>query len=292
LQYDFFWITDHKGRYGLYLKTVIVKYEELLIDVNLKGVSIVKKQTFNNLGELFIILTDQVDWELFFSLCIDLLNVSKSSINEYILISSINFRLKKWQKFLSQNSSFTMPLIQQMGLYTELLCLKDIISSVKGIKESILSWVGPNFDKQDFSLNDLFIEVKSYISSKGPIVKISSLYQLDTSIKPLILLTYGVTLTSSGCTIINIINDINSLIKIDDLETADLFENKLAEYGFINGITKEPFYQFTVDKIKAYLVSENFPRIVPIDVKEQIISVNYSIDLSKCHLFEINPFIF
>jgi hypothetical protein len=40
-----------------------------------------------------------------------------------------------------------MNLHKQMGLFSELLCLRDIILPRYGVEQAIISWVGPDFDK-------------------------------------------------------------------------------------------------------------------------------------------------
>src|SRR4051794_35284662 len=66
--YSWFWMTDDRGRYGLYLKGSAV-FESSDFDISLKGITIQKK---NSQGELFLILNKQEDWELFLAICNDL----------------------------------------------------------------------------------------------------------------------------------------------------------------------------------------------------------------------------
>jgi hypothetical protein len=287
MNYDFFWITDLQGRFGIYFKSK-VQIDELLIDVSLKGIDVIKRIAESNFGELFLVVKSNEDWPMFLTLCEDVLNVCTKHKKEKPLIKAIQNHLLRWQKFLSQNNALSMPLANQMGLFAELSCLIEYVIPSNTIHASILAWVGPDFDKQDFSLNELSIEVKSYISSKGSIVKISSLHQLDYSLKKLILLAYGVTLTQKGNTIPDLIKEIKGLIENDENNTLELFYWKLAEYGFLDYQTKDSFFRFNIDKVTAYGVSEYFPTILSKDVRNEIVSVKYSIDLSKCQDFEIN----
>ena len=65
-----------------------------------------------------------------------------------------------------------------------------------------------------------------------------------------------------------------------------MFENKLAQYGYIPELIKEPLIKFIADKSRAYAVTDEFPKIDPVNIHTQIISVKYSIDLSRCAEFE------
>jgi hypothetical protein len=205
------------------------------------------------------------------------------------MIPVINKRITRWQKFLSENSSVSMPEILQMGLLTELYCLLHHIIPSVGYQEAINCWVGPDADKKDFSLPDYFVEVKSFISSKGPFIKISSLHQLEFEIKPLYLLAYGLSKSASGSSIIDLISILNESIPEDNWQARELFESKLAAYGYVADITEEPFYSFNVDIEKAYFVSREFPKILSGDIDDRILTVQYSIDIAKCSGFEKQP---
>lgn len=285
IKYDFFWIIDERGRFGL-----SISLKQLIqLPVNapkLKGIEIIAKNSTLGTSEIFLILNNNGEWQIFLSLCKDLFENSSSSKNEDSFLSFVIGRLLKWQKFLSQNNKCSMTEQEQMGLITELLCLKDFILPNCSAHESIISWVGPEFDKQDFSLNDFFVEVKSFISSKGNTVRISSLQQLDNKIKSLYLLTFGITRTEEQVISIPLlVETLKSQIEQDPINL-DLFENKLVQYGYMEGVTEPPFYSYRVDIIKCYLVSDDFPKILSSQVKPEITAAEYSIDLSRCLQFQ------
>ncbi|MGF7079062.1 PD-(D/E)XK motif protein [Mucilaginibacter sp. UYCu711] len=283
-KYDFFWITDNRTRYGL-----LIKFNFLLTDVEInrtvKGISVVTLSEDNS-GKYYLILNDNRDWEIFLLVCTDLVNVISKCNDEFSMIPLINQRIKRWQKFLSENNTASMPEILQMGLLTELHCMFYALVPVYGYKDAVLGWVGPDQDKKDFSLKELFIEVKSFISSKGRTVKISSIQQLDHEIKPLYLTAYGLTKTERGVSVTDMVGFINEIISADDYETREVFENRLAAYGFIQNITEPPFYTFSIDLVTSYLVSDNFPKISSQNLDSRIVNVQYTIDLTKCTSFE------
>lgn len=282
--YNFFWITDQKGRYGL-----LIKFGFLLGDIEIedkvKGISVIKTSEGTD-GKLYFVLNSNNDWEIFLSVCTDLVFLSNQCSSEAGMISVINKRIKRWQKFLSEESSITMPEIVQMGLLAELHFLLSSLLPAVGYKNAVNSWVGPDADKKDFSLDDIFVEVKSFISSKGPVIKISSLHQLEFEIKPLYLQAYGLTKSNAGMTILDLIAQICDEIPDDDRETAEIFENRLSAYGYTADITQAPFYSFNIDAAKSYLVSDTFPKILSGNIDDRILTVQYSIDLAKCSAFE------
>ena len=203
------------------------------------------------------------------------------------MISAVEVRLQRWQQLLKKDRSSEMSFEKQMGLYTELFTLKEIVAKKIGIKGAIISWVGPEFDKQDFLLDDAILEVKSYRTSKGAIVHISSLHQLISEKIPLFLLSFGLTRSENGLSIKNIVFEIKKQLENEANDYLNMFELKLIEYGFIPEIIKSPLYNFIVDVKKVFFVSDEFPRILPKTIQSQITSVKYSIDLTKCEEYEL-----
>jgi hypothetical protein len=284
--HNLFWITDLQGNYGFCLRRNS-QFETIENLPKLKGISIVKRNSQDGSGELFLILKNKEDWQIFYALCQDLFAVAHRYDSEDKMLGAVEIRLKRWQQLLKQYRTQEMTLEKQMGLFTELLCLRDIIAPKIGIQQAVFSWVGPEFDKQDFLIDNAVIEVKSYRTSKGPIVHISSLYQLHSEKEPLFLVCYGLTHSDNGLSVEDIAQDIRILLGEKSSDVLDVFENKLLEYGYIPEIITEQLYQFIVDKRRAFFVSDEFPKILPSAIKSQIISVNYFIDLSRCTEYEV-----
>ena len=285
--FNFFWIKDISGRFGFHIKFYGLTFNGTIVE-KLKGITVVKGIQDGTLTDFALWLNSNNDWQLFLALCNDLLSVSTPCVNETGLFNVINKRLQKWQRFLSNDNSFSMTEIKQMGLFAELLCLKNMIIPNFEISQALISWVGPDYHKQDFSLPNLLIEVKSYITSKGPLVKISSANQLVCDIKPLFLLSYGLTRDDLGSSIVNLIDEITLIIdqKHGDI---DIFNLKLSEYGYIDGLTPGPFSKFRQDIIRSYTVNDSFPKIVPNLIDDRIVALEYSIDLAKCGEFITEP---
>lgn len=288
MSHNVFWITDLKANYGFCIQaknsTPFTENE-----INLKGISIIKR-TREDVVELFLILNDKVNWQIFHILCNDLIEVAKRFDTDEKMISATETRLKRWQQLLKQDRNRDFTVERQMGLFSELICLKDVISPKVGVSQAIVSWVGPEYDKQDFLLDDLVIEVKSYKTSKGELINISSKDQLYTEKDMFYLITYALTISENGSSVRDVIDDIKELLMSEESYTKmEMFENKLMDYGYIPEIIKEPLQKFILDKQKIFHISDSFPRILPQEVKHQIVSVNYTINLSECKEFEIKP---
>lgn len=284
--YDLFWVLDLEGRYGFCIKSKkLLKNDEDII--SLKGITVKKVDESGIFSRLYLILNRKEDSEIFLTLCEDLINIANKYDNSEQVIIAVENRLKRWQQLLRNDNYSALTIERQMGLFSEILCLKNNIATEVGIKDAIISWVGPDFDKQDFLIDSAVIEIKSYRTTKGEIVHISSLQQLQSPKTPLYLVAYGLTISDRGLSVSDMIESV--IRQIDDEWLLDKFELKLFEYGYIAGLSnKHKLYRFLVDNEKVYQITDKFPRIQRQDIMNQIISVKYAVDLSQCSEFEVS----
>ena len=284
-KHDIYWFMDIEGRYGIYIKSKD-EFNDCKIDINLKGILIIKQNAESN-GELYLILLDKEDWAIFYSLCQDLIAITDKISSSEAMVQSVEERLRRWQKLLRTKINDILSIERQMGLVSELSCLTNIIEPPKGITQAITYWVGADFDKQDFLLDDMAIEVKSYKTSKAPLVTISSKYQLFSEKEPIFLIVYSLTPADSGIGIKELVDDIYIMLDGESQEIKDIFETKLYEYGYNLGHV-EHYSKFVIDKCRIYAVTDQFPKISPQILSPQIYNVTYDIDLSTCGDYEIS----
>lgn len=284
---NLFWMTDLRGDYGFFIQTAD-EFDDTKWAINLKGISVLKRNSQDKRGELILVLNNREDWQIFKILCDDLTAEALRCGSDQKMIDAAEARLKRWQRLLKQDLHRELTFEVQMGLFSELLCLRDIIAPKIGIEQAVNSWVGPDLDKQDFLMDKSAVEVKSFRTSKGSIASISSLHQLSSDKESLFLISYGLTPTDSGLSVADAAESIKELLGTQSNEALDLFENKLAKYGYISELIKEPLLRFIADKNRAYSVTDEFPNIDAANVHSQIISVKYSIDLARCAEFEVD----
>ena len=283
MPFDMFYMVDLQGKYAFHIRTKSVYKKPKTL--KLKGM-LIQKQDIDLGTDFFIALKDNEEWSIFARLCEDLISIAKAqNCTEENLLEVIENRLEDWREFLLSYRGAEFSLIKQMGLFSELLCLKDIVARQIGYEKAILYWVGAEFHKQDFVLDNEAIEVKSYATSKSPIIEISSAEQLYSDKSKFYLVTYGLSISNNGQTcediISNIENELHNLPKIKQL-----FHKKLLEYGYINNIENEK-YSFIVDSVMIFSVSEKFPKITPLNLPYAIQSIKYSLNLLQCQDFRI-----
>lgn len=284
---NLFWVTDLRGEYGFYIQTAEA-FDDTKWTISLKGISVLKRNSPGGRGELFLVLTSKDDWQIFLLLCGDLITEALQCSTDEKMISAVEARLRRWQRLLKQEAHKELTVEVQMGLFSELLCLRDIIAPRVGTEQAVRAWVGPDADKQDFLMDESAVEVKSCRTSKGSTAYISSVHQLSSDKESLFLIAYGLTPSENGLSVEDAAESIRKTIGTESNEILDLFESKLARYGYIPELIKEPLQKFIADKTRVYSVTEEFPKIDSKNIFSQIISVKYSIDLSRCAEFEVN----
>src|SRR4051812_34050989 len=95
--FDYFWVTDASGHYGLFIQTGHV-LPQIISTVRLRGITVLNRSS-NGKGEFILIINSNTDWELFLKICTDLIHSSKTATSEEQMIGAVYNRLKKWQSF-------------------------------------------------------------------------------------------------------------------------------------------------------------------------------------------------
>lgn len=281
--YDMFYMVDLQGKYAFHIHTDFVHKNPKTL--RLKGMLIQNQN--NHLGtDLYIALKNNDEWSIFARLCDDLVETANNEqCTQENLLEVIQNRLEDWREFLLAYKNVEFSLNKQMGLFSELLCLKETIAKQIGYENAISHWVGADFHKQDFVFDDEALEVKSYTSSKSPIVEISSVEQLYSEKSKFYLIAYGLSISSNGQTCEDMILYIDRQLQHLP-EIKRLFHKKLLEYGYINSAENEK-YSFIVDNVMIFSINEKFPKITPLNIASAIKKVKYSLNLLQCEEFRI-----
>ncbi len=128
-----------RGEYGFYIQTAKA-FDNTKWTINLKGISVLKRNSEDGRGELFLVLSKKDDWQIFKILCEDLIAEALRCASDEKMISAVEVRLKRWQQLLKQEIHKELTVEIQMGLFTELLCLRDVIALKIGIEQAVNSW--------------------------------------------------------------------------------------------------------------------------------------------------------
>lgn len=287
---EIYWIKElATGRYGLRIDIDIL-FDESIKEIKLKNIDLIKVSSQSpNIISWVLLLKENEEHEIFQKLCEDLVDSSEDTKDDSAMITVIINRLKRWQKLFDRKLNRKLPFEVQMGLYSELFFLNEKLSNIVGVYNAIDSWVGPDFDLQDFIISDAVIEVKSYLTSKQESVFISNMHQLESPKENFYLAVLGLSKNSDGNTIDDLVKEIKSkLIDERDLTIIDIFEDKVFMYGYHELLHLDELDTFKIDKITFYKVDNEFPKLTSNSIPSEIVKVQYQIDLTKCSDFKID----
>jgi len=290
LVHDIYWIKEEiKGQYGMKISMSSSSVSKLnLKDIKLKNIDIIENKSGGEI-DCYLVLKDQSAYELFYSLCNDLIIEAGKNQDKKLLITIIINRLKKWKNLFANNYNEKLSMENQMGLFSELDTLLNYVAKKYSIKEAIHTWKGPELDKQDFILENLALEVKSHKSGKTESITISSPYQLYSTKPEFFLRVYSLDNQENGLSIEHLLRKIRKILRENNLyNEINMLELKVNQYGYFDVIHEKQLLTFKIDKISIYNVDNKFPKISVNEIPEEIINLKYQIDLVKCKDFLIN----
>ena len=291
---DLFWAQDHLGHY---LFIYEFSSEENLPKISLPDLVGIKalylpanREITKN--RLILLLNDKSNWEIFLSLCNDLIQATWRAKKSSIAVQAILSRLEHWREFLKNNRSGILSEEKILGLIGELLFIKDKLIPVFGAGQSIKFWQGPEGLPQDFNVNESAIEVKCQSGATSPYIKISSADQLCPQLPEMYLfvVTLGIASpeTTNAINLPKLILQIRDVLKFETSEQVERFNDLLHSLGYVDSDRYLDFNYILTGEIM-FQVIEGFPRICSHELHRGIANLSYSISLLECAPFEKLP---
>jgi hypothetical protein len=276
-----YWFVDEFGAYCLRFENVN-NNQIKLSDIDLEGIKIEYIDIPQNLI-INLKLINNNNYEIFYYLCCDVIDAlsNKGELQS----SDIKKRLLKWVELLKKKSNRELSIGKQMGIYSELHTILNFLPHKMSLENAILSWRGPDMDKQDFDLGDSLLEIKSYSATKKQSISISSIEQLDVSHTSLYLFIYELSLNEQGENIKELINRFSEKIDKLSYHTQSMLFTKLYSLGYQN--EHDAPQKFKVISNELFKVEENFPKICRNNVSNAITNVKYDIDIEQINEFKI-----
>ncbi len=230
-----------------------------------------KNETFNTLQ---FTLCDRRNCDLFYTFCDDIMSFAEKLVEDQKIYETILHRFYAWKKmFSSQNSLLSENEV--MGLIGELLFLKDFLFPRYGQSTAIKSWSGQELTHKDFSLDNIWYEVKTIHTAKNSI-SISSLEQLQSNNTGEIVVISLEKMSPSfnGININRLIGEIIELLSKP--EDRDSFIIKITGQGFL---PDESYNDWIYDakSIKRYRVNEHFPALCRSHISPVIARAQYEL---------------
>ena len=234
---------------------------------------------------LIITLNNKEQWGLFYALCQDLIESTRSSETHTDSVNSLIRRLRGWQIFLSSGKPKILSDEKIRGLIAELLFLELHLFPHFEIDSAIHYWTGPERSAQDFNIQSTMVEVKSQLGEKPSSVRISSLDQLCPELPNLflhvIVLGQSDESTPGSINLFNLIKRIRKDIFDANPLAIERFQDLLLKVGYLEKTEYQKDHYILINE-KTFEVRGGFPRICPKDIPENIDKVRYSLNLTNC----------
>lgn len=243
-------------------------------------------------GMLLLLLKDKKDWQIFHSLCSDLVASTRELKSDVQATQIILRRLKRWQEFLQQSRSGLLSEMEIKGLIGELLFLGRHLAPAFGVEASVQFWEGPNDSPQDFNVHDCAVEVKCQLGTTAPQVHISSADQLCSQLPEMFLCVVTLGKSEAGnpesVSIPSLVNEIRANLEVESPSGLQIFNDLLYLTGYRDLVEYEGYNYLPVSE-KMYRVAPGFPRICSEQLEPGIERVSYNIKLADCESFAGTP---
>lgn len=224
------------------------------------------------------------DRRIFVQVMQDVINaVELVGVNKTIV--GITNVLNKWSAFFKREEQTTLSMIEQQGLYGELVIMESML---KNRNDVVSCWTGCLKETHDFYVDNNAIEVKTSSKSGPDIVKVSNEYQLDNSdVEGCLYLAFLKIKRSEadGEKLPSIVGRIYKKLSDDQIE---MFVDKLLSAGYIYNMPDLYTYSFRVRNERFFNVKEGFPRIVASSLDNGIGAVGYELSLDACAGYELS----
>lgn len=226
--------------------------------------------------------------DLFSAMAEDVLGVFRAlkDGSEQGLLRAFLARIAAWQDFMEREREDALGPEAEVGLFGELVMLRQLLASGLPSTRVLESWQGPLDGIHDFVLGCGAIEVKSTIAPVGFFATIGSLEQLDESlVSPLFLARVRLPLHEHGKTLPELTEEVREDLRHDPV-SASLLESRLLHAGFLSSHACLYTRRFAVSAPGILPVNGAFPRITLRSVMAGVRKARYEVELDGLGLPE------
>ena len=188
-------------------------------------------------------------------------------------------RVRAWQNFMRKQFNEMLSPEDETGLFGEIMMLQSLIDSGLPSEIAIQSWKGPYGGMQDFYLGTGALEVKTTTKTGEFIARIPSLLQLDnTLVNPIYLCATRLENHEDGVTLPELAKVVSRHFSLD-ITLESKFYDALLAAGLHFGFASSYYRRFRHVVTCFFVVSSDFPRLIPGNVHSAISKAIYHIDL-------------
>ena len=196
-------------------------------------------------------------------------------------------RIRAWQDFMNRHRESVLSAENEQGLFGELVLLERMIEAGLPPRDVLDAWQGPLDGLQDFILGNGGIEVKTTLSVGGFPATVSSLEQLDDSLRqPLFVAATRLALHSSGMTLPEVADVIRGRLD-GDREVLETFDIRLMQAGLLGSTLSRYTRRFLHASSAILCLQGDFPRLTRANVPPAVRKARYEIDLDLADAQEV-----
>jgi hypothetical protein len=289
--FEFFWARDRRGEYAFRFKGRFpaerTEDAPVMSGITVSGEELGGRSYFN------LTLDETENADLFLTLCRSLMKATETvdPDNDIAALDIILTRLRRWQDLLKAGRNGLLSAEGQIGLFGELLVLRDVFLPNLEPLEAVCCWTGPLADEQDFGYSDSLVEVKTTRSTRDQTFTINSLAQLDTTSGHITLAfqTLGVFEDDppNGISLNGMVKAVREALGGNAAAISEL-DTRLT----LSKYKQDPHYDhlhFVPVSRRMFSVTEDFPRIEPSEVRSGIVKATYTVAVDSCLNFEMEP---
>ena len=288
--HNFYWGKNEFDQFCLIFCCDLTK-EVQLDHLALKGIEIEQIITENKEMSLIVKLIEGHSRDIFRTISSDLISTTdKIPVDQpTMVVNAINVRLKRWQDLLSKKEHRLLSRSEQIGLFGEILFLRDIFLPNTELVGAVESWQGPFGSEQDFGWSHFLFEVKTQLTTSDKKVTISSLEQLDHISGEIWLVSQTLAADEIGVpekvSLHGLIEQVKEILS-DDVFAYDRFCLILLEFGYETC----PGYDeisYSLAQRMFFKTDGNFPKLIRSNLPTEIVSSRYVLDVSALLGFEV-----
>jgi hypothetical protein len=237
-------------------------------------------------GTVEVVAAPTTDKNLFCTLLADLV--------QHLLLATgdpsgaLMTRIVSWQRMLGRGVPVGLSPEARVGLYGELLVLREMVLPAQAGAAGVAAWVGPSGAPQDFRDDSAAVEVKTVSHRDPDHCRVHNEKQLDsTDLEHLFLVHQVVRRSSDGVSLADLIDVLRSELPAGPRYLQ--FENRLLDAGWLD--THRERYsddRYILTRRRCYVVDDRFPRLTADDLPQGVENISYSLDLTTCtdHIVE------
>lgn len=286
-----FWGRNTQGKYLFIYEMEAEFAPERKSLPRLAGIEVCIRQQGSK-AMLVLVLNETANWELFLSLCSNLIQATSVLDVPASAASVFLRRLTRWQELLKRKRPDILSPEAIKGLIGELLFLEQRLAPVFGWEVAVASWHGPEDAPQDFAIHETAVEVKCQSGGSQPSVRITSAEQLMPQLPQAYLVVYTISTAdieeAEGFSLNDLVGRMREQVQGRPEPVRERFEDLLFLAGYT---TREEYSEYRCKKVagKCFQIRAGFPRIELSSIPAGVDHVSYSLELEPCRPFEATP---